>query len=339
MRVTMRSCSAALGMLLLSNVAAAQQVQVKGVVRDSVTGEPLAGALVDLRNDAFQVGARSNLRGEFRFYDVPRGDFRVTVRRIGFVATQRALRTADRDTSLTLALHAIVRELDTMRVIARGMSIYGVIGTTQGVRPLRDAKVQVMGLNRSVSTDSAGRFSIAMQKAGTYLVRVAHAGYTHQLLSVEVSAERSMETSTLLDTLLRRERGGTETLWNDFERRIVWRGPRSAIVPASELEQFEGTTLSDALNRSPTAFRRGLRIGTRTCVFIDGRPRPGWPIDAFRIENVDAVELYGIGADGTQSLWLAWPTRVPCSLPQGGALGEPVVPTGTAVYAVIWLKP
>jgi hypothetical protein len=335
----MRHCGAVIGALLLaSRVAVAQQVQVKGVVRDSVTGEPLAGALVDLRNDTFQMGARSNQRGEFRIYDVPRGDYRVTVRRIGFLATQRILRTADRDTSLTLALHAIVRELDTMRVIARGMSIYGVIGTTQGVRPLRDAKVQVMGLNRSVNTDSAGRFSIAMQKAGTYLVRVAHPGYTHQLLSVEVSADRSMETSTLLDTLLRRERA-TESMWNDFERRIVWRGPRSAIVPASELEQFEGTTLSDALNRSPSAFRRGLRIGTRTCVFIDGRPRPGWPVDAFRIENVDAVELYGIGADGTQSLWLAWPTRVPCSAPQGGPLGEPVIPTGTAVYAVIWLKP
>lgn len=339
MRVAMRGCSAALGLLLLSSVAAAQQSQVKGVVRDSVTGGPLAGALVDLRNDAFQAGARTNQRGEFRLYDVPRGDYRVTVRRIGFAAMQRAVRTTDRDTTLTLALHAIVRELDTMRVTARGMSIYGVIGTTQGVRPLADARVQVMGLDRAVNTDSAGRFSIEIKKPGTYLVRVAHVGYTHQLLSVDVSAERSLETSTLLDTLLRRERGGTDALWNDFERRIVWRGPRSAIVPASELEQFEGLPLSEALNKSASAFRRGLRIGTRTCVFIDGRPRPGWPMDAFRIENVDAVELYGTGADGTQSLWLAWPTRVPCSLPQGGSLGEPVLQTGTAVYAVIWLKP
>lgn len=336
----MRGCGAVLGALLLtSSVAAAQESLIRGVVRDSVTGEPLAGAMVELRHETFLRGALSNQRGEFRMFDVPRGDYRVTVRRIGFAAMQHALRTTGRDTSLVLPMHAIARELDTMRVNARGTAIYGVIGTAQGVRPLPGALVHVMGLGRSIATDSVGRFFIEIANPGTYLVRVAHAGYVHQLLSVEVSDERSTETSTLLDTLLRRERGGMDGAWRDFDRRIVWRGPRSAIVTASELEEFDGYALSEALNKSASAFRRGLRIGTNTCVFIDGRPRPGWPVDAFRIENVDAVELYGSGADGTNTLYIAWPNRMPCNIPQGGAYGGAALPPGTAAYAVIWLKP
>ncbi len=331
-------CMALVAVLVASATVAAQDPHVAGVIRDSSTGEPLGGALIDVRSTSFQRAARSNQRGEFRVNDVPPGDYRVSVRRIGYRELQRPLRTTNRDTSMVFALTGVVRELDTVRVRSSVTGIHGVVGTAHGLRPIPGATVQVLGVNRPTKTDSSGKFFIELQKPGTYLVRVARAGYAHQLLSIDVPRERSVETATLLDTTDTRARMGTETLWNEFDRRLIWRGPKSALVGLAELDSLDEYALSDALNRSSSAFRRGMRVGSATCVFVNGVPRPGWWVDAFRTERVEAVELYGPGADGTGTLRQAWPPRTPCGLPQGGANGVGGLPAGTAAFAVIWLK-
>ena len=59
----MRASMLALGVLLLASRAAAAQGVVKGVVRDSATGELLSGALVDLRDTSLQRTTRTNQRG------------------------------------------------------------------------------------------------------------------------------------------------------------------------------------------------------------------------------------------------------------------------------------
>ena len=326
-------------LLLASSGAAAQDVYtVAGIVRDTATRVPLAGALVAIRNGAFERAARANQHGEFRISAVPTGNYHLNVRRIGYVEAERAFQVLDRDVFVTLGVIRVTRELDTVRVRERVMAIFGVIGAAQGVRPLADVKVQVIGINHTTMTDSAGRFFVEVKMAGRYLVRVSRTGFTHLLLSVDVAPDVSAETSALLDSTDARDRMGTETAWKDFDKRVIWRGPRSAIVSAAELDTLEGMSLGDALNHTNSAFRRGMRIGSQTCVFVNGVPMPGWPVDAYPIARVDAVELYGPGGDGTGTLRQAWPPRVPCGLPQGGPFGDGL-PAGTAAFAVIWLKP
>lgn len=329
---------AACALLCVSSVTSAQARRVvTGVVRDSATGEPLSGALVDVKSSAFHATVRSNQRGEFRISEVPGGDYGVTIRRLGYAELLRDLVTMDRDTTVVFAMTAVRRELDTVRVVARVNGIRGVVGTAHALKPIAGATVQLIGSGPPQRTDSAGRFFIETKRAGTFLLRIAREGYAHQLVSIEVPKDGSVETATLLDSSDVRDRTW-QSAWDDFDRRVVWRGSKSALVPGAELEELEGLSLSSALNKSRTGFRRGMVVGPNTCVFVNGQPRPGFQVDDHDPQDVEAVELYGPGGEGTGTLRLAWPPRAPCGAQQGGLFGRGV-PPGNATWAVIWLKP
>ena len=71
-------------MLVLGTTAAWAQSQVKGVVTNKSTGDPIAGATVLLRNDALRKGAQSNAQGQYLFNDLANGNYRLTVTFVGF---------------------------------------------------------------------------------------------------------------------------------------------------------------------------------------------------------------------------------------------------------------
>ena len=329
---------AACALLCVSSPMYAQARRVlSGVVRDSVTSEPLSGALVDVRSAAFHAAVRSNQRGEFRIPEVPGGDYKVIVRRLGYAELLRDLVTMDHDTSVVFAMTAGRRELDTVRVVARVNGIRGVVGTAHALTPIAGATVQLIGSGLRKTTDSAGRFFLETKRGGTFLLRIARDGYARQLVSIDVPREGTVETATLLDSADVRDRTW-QSAWDDFDRRIVWRGSKSALVPGAELEELEGMSLSSALNASRTGFRRGMIVNPNTCVFVNGQPRPGFTVDMYDPGDVEAVELYGPGGEGTGTLRLAWPARAPCGAQQGGPYGRGA-PPGNATWAVIWLKP
>src|SRR5262249_10678693 len=119
---------------------------------------------------------------------------------------------------------------------------------------------------------------------------------------------------------------------------LVFHGPGSAMVPAEDLTRYEGGTLSDNIISSPSFVKRGMTLGPTICLFINGQPKPGWPLDAIDVSRVVAVELYVAGprGDATGTLAMEWPPAARCS---------PVATTVTrtrptdAKYAAIWLKP
>ena len=111
----------------------------------------------------------------------------------------------------------------------------------------------------------------------------------------------------------------------------------SALVTSMELEKFESYPFSEAIKSSPSFAKRGMKIGNATCVFINGNPRPGLSLDTLRVEDVEAVELYGANGDPTQSLSSDWPRGAPCTEVNG--MRSPQRPaTGTVIFASVWLK-
>ena len=148
---------------------------------------------------------------------------------------------------------------------------------------------------------------VELKKPGTYVMRVSHAGYTAQILSVTVPPNRTIETSTLLDSG-NAEPKDAQGLWQDFESRVRMRGMHSALVPGAALREYA---------------------------------EPGMPLSAIPVDQIEAIELYGPneGGDATGSLARSWPERAPC----GENIGEaPVYGAGNvrnvAEYAVIWLR-
>ncbi|MEO8335208.1 MAG: carboxypeptidase regulatory-like domain-containing protein [bacterium] len=329
--------SAALLGVALSAGAQAGTHTVSGMVRGSAGDEPLAGAVVDLRTGSTQRFARTDQFGAFEVTSVPSGTYQLSVRRIGFLELARDFVVADRDTAVTLTLTLRAQLLDTMRVRANAMAIYGVVGAAAGLRPLPGATVLVVGAGRAETTDSSGQFFAPVRKPGTYFLRIARPGYAMQLITIEVPPDHSVETSALLDSSEVVARPGTDDLWAEFDKRVVWHAMNSAIVSGADLRKFEANLLSDALRSTPSFVKRGLKIGRATCVFVNGLPRPGLPLDGVPVDNIEAIELYAAGGDPTESLRKDWPRGVPCGETNGLRTAGRAAPA-TAIYAVVWMK-
>jgi hypothetical protein len=217
-------------------------------------------------------------------------------------------------------------------VRARLTGLEGVVGN-YALKPIAHAVVRVLGSDRSATTDSNGAFLLALDKPGTYMVRIRRAGYAEALSLVTVPKDGVVDASHLLDSSSRPVAPGLEALWQDFDQRLRWRSSNAALVSGAELRQAGGV-LTDALRGVPSVMNPGLVIGPTTCVFINGVARPGWPLDAFSVEEIEAIELYG--RDDTGSLARAWPPNGECGINRGarstGSRGN------IARFAVIWTK-
>jgi hypothetical protein len=174
-------------------------------------------------------------------------------------------------------------------------------------------------------------------KPGVYLVRIRRPGYADEVFSLEIPRDRLVEASRLLDSSSTAPAPGLDGLWDDFDQRVRWRAMNSALVPGSQVRRYGGS-LTDAIQGSAAVVNKGLRIGSEACVFVDGVPRPGLPLDAVRVDDVEAVEVYGTRGDPTGVLARQWPPGVPCTAtaihPSRTVGPSPEV----ARYVVVWLR-
>jgi hypothetical protein len=289
---------------------------------------PVIGAVVELRGATLQRVTRSDELGAFHLRGVPSGRYSLSVRQIGYEASTLEIAVTDRDTTVVVGLTPIPQVLSAVRVRGRATGIYGVVGTSAGLEPIAGASIRVMGAGRPVATDSAGRYFVSITKPGLYVVRISHRGYADQVFSIDVPADRPVEGSRLLYPGTGPS-VGLNSLWNELDQRLQWRGMNSALVPGSQLRRYGGS-LTDALQGSPAAVTAGVRVSPGTCVFVNGVPRPGWPLDAFSVDDVEVVELYG--RDETDILRKRWPAGAEC----GDGRSRPA--SGEARFAVVWLK-
>src|SRR6266576_1747533 len=65
---------------------------IRGKILDNKTGEPLAGATVQIRNGNFQRTTSVNLDGSYTFRNIPQGSYTLTVKFIGYAqVTEQAV--------------------------------------------------------------------------------------------------------------------------------------------------------------------------------------------------------------------------------------------------------
>lgn len=316
--------------------AKAQQpaATVSGFVSDAAGGRPLAGAEIQLQGPRETRIAQSDASGGFRFRQVDPNTYRLSVRRIGFAEWSREIVVGPRDTTLSIDLTAIIA-LDTTRVGARFVGVYGIVGEAHSLRPLGGTTIALIGAGKSAVTDSSGSFAIETPKGGTFLARITRPGYGEQRLDVVVPPHERVELAPLLDSSNVRPAKGREYVWREFNERVTWGSMNSALVPGEEVSR-QGGNLTDALRGSPTFVKRGLTIGPMICVYVNGEARPGWPLDAFDPSRIVAVELYGVRGDPTHTLATEWPPGAPCGM--GNRLAQSAKGSD-AHFAAIWLKP
>lgn len=224
--------------------AQARVQTVTGVVLElGGTGRPIVGAdvLIGPR------GTTTNERGAFRMDSLPPGRHPLTVRRIGY----RPLRgnvpvVLEQPTELELYMVPAPHLLPTLIAEGPRRGIFGVVGDT-GLRPLPGAKVTLLGPGgRDRLTDSLGRFEFPEAVGGTYVLRVALAGYQERRHQVELPKGEGRELSFKLGEQALQQRfspGENAALW-DLGRRLVFELKRSRMTSA-ELERYGAMSLCD----------------------------------------------------------------------------------------------
>jgi len=238
---------------------------------------------------------------------------------------------------------AVPRALDAYLVRGDVSAIYGVVTSLPDLRPLKEARVQVFGTGKTVTTDSSGGFFIAVNDPGRYIVRMSHGRFADRVFTINVPRGRAAEASRMLDP--GRGRGpGMEGMFKDLDIRLRQRNPNgSAVVSGAEIRNGGGQ-LTDALRASPSFNEHGLRVGPTTCVFVDGTPRPGVSLESFRLEEIEAVEAYGQSyggsADRSRNLDNQWPSKAPCgeNFRSFAKITDMQIQMGIVKYVVVWLR-
>lgn len=330
--------------LLIAFGAAAVQAQsrtLRGVIVDSASGQAIAGALVDLRSGTFRATDRSDEEGNFRIRAVPDGQYGVSVLRIGFAESRWSITIAG-DTSVTVRMRSAAQRLDAFRVRADVSAIYGMVGTLPDLLPIQGARVQVIGAKKEQVTDSTGGFFMEVKEPGMYMVRMTREGYADRMFNISVPRGRAVDASRMLDPGVGMAKG-RDVLFVDLDQRMRMRATgNSAIVAGAEL-RAAGTNLFDALRASRSFNAPGLRFGLTACVFVDGVPRPNLPLEAYRPEDIESVEVYGVSLRGTgdrsNNLQNSWPRGAGCgTVDRTVGYSSNAIQSGLVKYVVIWLK-
>ena len=316
---------------------------IQGEVRSGVDSAAIAGATIEIAGPRLTRSVRSDEAGKFWFGAVPAGSYRLLVMRVGYAAIRQDVAVGDGPADLRIVMSPEAQDLRAIVTRANVTAVYGGIGAVgpttnaQGEKTMtavKGATVQVLGSRKTAVTDSLGRFFVELGKPGRFIIRVTSPGLAVQLFTVDVPRNKAIDVSRLMDSVRMEAPNGREYLWGEMDRRIGWRAMNSALVSGAELRELGGS-LTDAVQRSKGMTLRGMRIGETTCVFVDGMPKPGFSLDAFRIEEVEAVELYGPRGDPTNSLNSSWPAGAPC-----GASGRFAPSQNRAIpvarWAVIW---
>jgi hypothetical protein len=89
---------------------------VRGSVVDDLTGSPIVGARVTIRDTRFST--ITNVEGRFYFEDVPRGNYVLHVAHIAYVQVPASLRIASDAVDVVVRLDAAVIPLEPIRVTA-----------------------------------------------------------------------------------------------------------------------------------------------------------------------------------------------------------------------------
>src|SRR5688572_20574973 len=103
--------TAALSIVVAASAAEGQRVSVTGLVRDSATGQPPNGAVVEIASADKRYAVRSEETGEFLIAGVDLASYRAVVRRIGYAPFVREISVASGMKPLAFALSPVPQSL------------------------------------------------------------------------------------------------------------------------------------------------------------------------------------------------------------------------------------
>jgi hypothetical protein len=157
------------------------------------------------------------------------------------------------------------------------------------------------------------------------------AGFQTSMLAVTVAADSATEIALLLDSVSAPGGKRYAMPMAEFQSRSRWIGTNSALIARQELAGRENMGVGDALRYSLSYLRKGLVLDDAiACVYINGLPSPMTVANDIRVGDVEAIEVYGLRSDYTNTLGRRWPGKAPCG---NSALERRRLPGGNSTQA------
>lgn len=326
-----------------SGATLAAQEDSTATIRGSVrieSGLPVAEVLVtatraDEECAAGQVLTLSN--GGFTLNKLVPGQYTILVRRLGYEPVEATLAVGEKLTRYDAVITPKPALLTFSQLAAGWTGVVGLVGNAETMEPLADARITAMGSKETVTTDAQGRFAIPISDFGAGALRVERDGYKPQLVSFLVGEGDRDAAVVVLDS------GDTPkswaSVWTDLNQRAQWGTPRTVRVGRAELMGTGAGTLIGAMEQAPTVKASGVMVSRLSCVFVDGLPRPGYPLDAIRTDKVEFVEAYPEGTELSRTLVNRWPPGGACGSAGADIITRRAIESGTSArWVVVWTR-
>lgn len=311
---------------------------VRGLVR-TASGVPVDEVLVRLMTDSTTVATSRTLRtGSFSLTRIPMGRYTLDVRRVGYETRQLPI-VVERPGTLAFDVSVVALPVPPVTIAgdAAWTGVLGVVGNYETMAPLRNVRLRPLSGGDTVRSDENGLFAYPVKAAGTGALLVEADGYAPRIVSYTVRDGERTELAVLLEPAARERTDAW--VWKELAQRHKWSTPRSVRVSREELLATGANNLMVALENAPTVLQSSLVFSRAACLFVNGQPRPGFPIDALLTERVEYVEGYAMRGDLSRTLQLRWPPAQFCGAPGGDLTNRRAIESGQGVqYVVVWLR-
>lgn len=286
---------------------AAQESALVGVVRDSSTGRPLAGAVISIPQASLRTV--SDQRGIFRLKGIETGDHTVFVRHEAFEPWAMRVRLSvedDRDVAL-----GVIRLAPAYRAVFFGTVIDSI--TEEG---LANARVSIEEQLIESRTDADGHFELPGLKSGGHTVRIRRVGYDPWSVSINLEVPEPMrvnfgeikltpaEAVTLEDIVVEGEEFRASMLMRDFMTRM--HTEQGTFITYEDIERIDPVNTSDIFRTIPgmntlgggqiiSARGAGSMQGFEPCTvqyYLDGVKVSSDVIDVVMPDVIAGIEIY-----------------------------------------------
>lgn len=288
---------------------------IAGVVRDE-RGEPIARARVAI--EALAVQTFTDSAGRFVLAGLPASTVSVVFRFLGYRPAVATLAVPTGQTlNLGISLVPLAEELTAVVVQAAILNQVAGRVVDEKDAPLAGVMVDVLGLNRRITTNEDGQFLLTDLAPGSYILQFRAPGYRVAQYSLRMIPQIDRDVAMRLRPIDPADRFTAELAAEvalETNRRIGFRGAQSMVVGREELERWDTAPLGVALNGSmagalmrdvPAACilvngHESLTPGTASASFLGASNRRGAPtsIDARGSTTAPSVDRGGGGGTG-----------------------------------------
>lgn len=335
-RLTCRAIAPLVAIALSAGVLSSQTLR-PGVLLGRVvaaSGGAVKGAVIRVSRGATIHLAEGEADGDYRVDGLGVGRWQVSIRHESFepLVVEVEVPAAGLRRDFTLVERG--DQLDPALVASGWKGVRGAVSDSRGNEPLAGASLRLMGSDSAASTDSTGRFAIALPAGKEFILRVGRTGYETRLVTGRTPATGYLVLEVALDTT---DEAGTDYwIWRDLERRLKYATPRAARMTRAEIAATGAASLGSAIEAGRSVAGRGILVTRAACLFVNGRPRPGATVDAIRAVEVEFLEAYPEGTDLTRTLASRWPANAVCGA--GSFATQPSDPRRAAQFVVVWLR-